>query len=75
MLQRYLPYKSVLLFANKCFRFLQAGSEVSTLLGQMPSAAGYQPTLASEMRYIQERIVTTLTGSITSIQAIYVQLQ
>jgi len=64
--------QDVLLFVDNVFRFLQAGSEVSTLLGRMPSAVGYQPTLASEMGYIQERIVATLTGSITSIQAIYV---
>ena len=64
--------QDVLLFVDNVFRFLQAGSEVSTLLGRMPSAVGYQPTLASEMGYIQERIVATLIGSITSIQAIYV---
>ena len=57
---------------DNVFRFLQAGSEVSTLLGRMPSAVGYQPTLASEMGTIQERIVATSSGSITSIQAIYV---
>ena len=54
------------------FRFLQAGSEVSTLLGRMPSAVGYQPTLSTEMGSFQERIVATDAGSITSIQAIYV---
>ena len=54
------------------FRFLQAGSEVSTLLGRMPSAVGYQPTLCTEMGSIQERIVATKLGSITSIQAIFV---
>lgn len=62
----------VLIFVDNVFRFLQAGSEVSTLLGRMPSAVGYQPTLASEMGSFQERIVASTTGSITSIQAIYV---
>ena len=62
----------VLLFVDNVFRFLQAGSEVSTLLGRMPSAVGYQPTLASEMGLFQERIAKARTGSITSIQAIYV---
>jgi F-type H+-transporting ATPase subunit beta len=66
-------YKSdILIFVDNVFRFLQAGSEVSTLLGRMPSAVGYQPTLASEMGYFQERIVATVWGSITSIQAVYV---
>ncbi|MCK9526218.1 MAG: F0F1 ATP synthase subunit beta, partial [Limnochordia bacterium] len=60
------------LFIDNIFRFTQAGSEVSALLGRMPSAAGYQPTLATEMGQLQERITTTKQGSITSIQAIYV---
>ncbi len=64
--------QDVLLFIDNIFRFVQAGSEVSALLGRMPSAVGYQPTLATEMGQLQERIVTTKTGSITSIQAIYV---
>jgi len=64
--------QDVLIFVDNVFRFLQAGSEVSTLLGRMPSAVGYQPTLASEMGSFQERIVATKAGSITSIQAIYV---
>jgi len=62
----------VLLFIDNIFRFTQAGSEVSTLLGRMPSAVGYQPTLATEMGELQERITSTKTGSITSVQAIYV---
>ena len=62
----------VLIFVDNVFRFVQAGSEVSTLLGRMPSAVGYQPTLTTEMGSFQERIVATLIGSITSIQAIYV---
>lgn len=62
----------VLIFVDNVFRYLQAGSEVSTLLGRMPSAVGYQPTLASEMGSFQERIVGLISGSITSIQAIYV---
>ena len=62
----------VLLFIDNIFRFVQAGSEVSALLGRMPSAVGYQPTLASEMGQLQERITSTKTGSITSVQAIYV---
>jgi F-type H+-transporting ATPase subunit beta len=62
----------VLLFIDNIFRFTQAGSEVSALLGRMPSAVGYQPTLASEMGEMQERITSTKTGSITSVQAIYV---
>ncbi len=62
----------VLLFIDNIFRFVQAGSEVSALLGRMPSAVGYQPTLATEMGQLQERITSTLTGSITSIQAIFV---
>lgn len=64
--------KSVLLFIDNIFRFSQAGSEVSALLGRMPSAVGYQPTLASEMAELQERITSTKNGSITSVQAIYV---
>ena len=65
-------HKDVLLFIDNIFRFTQAGSEVSALLGRMPSAVGYQPTLASEMGMLQERIVSTKNGSITSVQAIYV---
>lgn len=64
--------QDVLLFIDNIFRFTQAGSEVSALLGRMPSAAGYQPTLATEMGQLQERITTTKHGSVTSIQAIYV---
>ena len=64
--------KEVLLFIDNIFRFSQAGSEVSTLLGRMPSAVGYQPTLASEMAELQERITSTKKGAITSVQAIYV---
>jgi len=64
--------KDVLLFIDNIFRFSQAGSEVSALLGRMPSAVGYQPTLASEMGELQERITSTKNGSITSVQAIYV---
>ena len=64
--------KDVLLFIDNIFRFTQAGSEVSALLGRMPSAVGYQPTLASEMGAMQERITSTKDGSITSVQAIYV---
>ena len=64
--------KDVLLFIDNIFRFIQAGSEVSALLGRMPSAVGYQPTLASEMGAFQERITNTINGSITSIQAVYV---
>ncbi|MFZ5952846.1 MAG: F0F1 ATP synthase subunit beta [Candidatus Rifleibacteriota bacterium] len=64
--------QDVLLFIDNIFRFVQAGSEVSSLLGRMPSAVGYQPTLATEMGALQERITTTTTGSITSVQAIYV---
>jgi len=62
----------VLLFIDNIFRFTQAGSEVSALLGRMPSAVGYQPTLATEMGQLQERITSTKKGSITSVQAIYV---
>ena len=65
-------HKDVLLFIDNVFRFTQAGSEVSALLGRMPSAVGYQPKLASEMGMLQERIVSTKNGSITSVQAIYV---
>ena len=64
--------KDVLLFIDNIFRFTQAGSEVSALLGRMPSAVGYQPTLASEMGALQERITSTKLGSVTSVQAIYV---
>ncbi len=69
---RDVEQKDVLLFIDNIFRFTQAGSEVSALLGRMPSAVGYQPTLASEMAALQERITSTEKGSITSIQAIYV---
>jgi F-type H+-transporting ATPase subunit beta len=64
--------RDVLLFIDNIFRFVQAGSEVSALLGRMPSAVGYQPTLATEMGQLQERITSTNKGSITSVQAIYV---
>jgi len=64
--------KDVLLFIDNIYRFVQAGSEVSTLLGRMPSAVGYQPSLATEMAQLQERIVSTRRGSITSVQAVYV---
>src|ERR687894_2954286 len=64
--------RDVLVFIDNIFRFVQAGSEVSALLGRMPSAVGYQPTLATEMGQLQERITSTQTGSITSVQAIYV---
>ena len=64
--------KDVLLFIDNIFRFTQAGSEVSALLGRMPSAVGYQPTLATEMGSLQERITSTTSGSVTSVQAIYV---
>jgi F-type H+-transporting ATPase subunit beta len=64
--------RDVLLFIDNIFRFVQAGSEVSALLGRMPSAVGYQPTLAAEMGQLQERITSTKTGSITSVQAVYV---
>ena len=64
--------RDVLLFIDNIFRFVQAGSEVSTLLGRMPSAVGYQPTLANEMGELQERITSTKRGSITSVQAVYV---
>ncbi|MEW5758678.1 MAG: F0F1 ATP synthase subunit beta [Candidatus Omnitrophota bacterium] len=64
--------KDVLLFIDNIYRFVQAGSEVSTLLGRMPSAVGYQPNLATEMAQLQERIASTHSGSITSVQAVYV---
>ena len=64
--------QDVLLFIDNIFRFTQAGSEVSALLGRMPSAVGYQPTLATEMGNLQERITSTRKGSITSVQAVYV---
>ncbi|HRN78405.1 MAG TPA: F0F1 ATP synthase subunit beta [Candidatus Dependentiae bacterium] len=64
--------KNVLFFVDNIFRFVQAGSEVSALLGRMPSAVGYQPTLATEMGFFQERIANTINGSITSVQAVYV---
>ncbi|MDD9362572.1 MAG: F0F1 ATP synthase subunit beta, partial [Anaplasma sp.] len=64
--------QDVLFFVDNVFRFTQSGSEVSALLGRVPSAVGYQPTLASEMGAMQERITSTHKGSITSVQAIYV---
>jgi len=64
--------KDILMFVDNIFRFTQAGSEVSALLGRMPSAVGYQPTLATDMAKLQERITSTKTGSITSVQAVYV---
>ncbi len=69
---RDVQHQDVLLFIDNIFRFTQAGSEVSALLGRMPSAVGYQPTLATEMGELQERITSTTKGSITSVQAIYV---
>ena len=69
---RDVEHQDVLLFIDNIFRFTQAGSEVSALLGRMPSAVGYQPTLATEMGALQERITSTTKGSITSVQAIYV---
>ncbi|HOZ99807.1 F0F1 ATP synthase subunit beta, partial [Mesotoga prima] len=69
---RDVQKKDVLVFIDNIFRFVQAGSEVSALLGRMPSAVGYQPTLATEMGNLQERITSTRSGSITSVQAIYV---
>src|SRR3978361_2186884 len=69
---RDVENQDVLLFVDNVFRFTQAGSEVSALLGRMPSAVGYQPNLASEMGDLQERITSTKNGSITSVQAIYV---
>ena len=69
---RDTEHKDVLLVIDNIFRFVQAGSEVSTLLGRMPSAVGYQPTLANEMGSLQERITSTKSGSVTSVQAVYV---
>ena len=69
---RDVEHKDVLLFIDNIFRFVQAGSEVSTLLGRMPSAVGYQPTLANELGELQERIASTKNGSVTSVQAVYV---
>lgn len=69
---RDVAHQDVLLFIDNIFRFVQAGSEVSALLGRMPSAVGYQPTLANEMGELQERITSTRNGSITSVQAVYV---
>lgn len=69
---RDINSQDVLLFIDNIFRFVQSGSEVSALLGRMPSAVGYQPTLATEMGGLQERITTVLQGSITSVQAVYV---
>ncbi len=69
---RDVKHQDVLLFIDNIFRFTQAGSEVSALLGRMPSAVGYQPTLATEMGILQERITSTKNGSITSVQAVYV---
>jgi F-type H+-transporting ATPase subunit beta len=69
---RDVEHKDVLLFIDNIFRFVQAGSEVSSLLGRMPSAVGYQPTLANEMGELQERIASTKNGSVTSVQAVYV---
>ncbi|MGN0395763.1 MAG: F0F1 ATP synthase subunit beta [Coprococcus sp.] len=69
---RDVNHQDVLLFIDNIFRFVQAGSEVSSLLGRMPSAVGYQPTLANEMGELQERIASTKEGSVTSVQAVYV---
>ncbi len=69
---RDVEHRDVLLFIDNIFRFVQAGSEVSALLGRMPSAVGYQPTLANEMGELQERISSTKNGSVTSVQAVYV---
>ena len=69
---RDASHKDVLLFIDNIFRFIQAGSEVSTLLGRMPSAVGYQPTLANDLGELEERIASTKDGSVTSVQAIYV---
>ena len=69
---RDVEHQDVLLFIDNIFRFTQAGSEVSALLGRVPNAVGYQPTLATEMGQLQERITSTNDGSITSVQAIYV---
>ena len=64
--------QNVLLFIDNIFRYVQAGSEVSALMGRMPSAVGYQPTLADEVGALQERITSTRDGAITSVQAVYV---
>ena len=69
---RDVSHKDVLLFIDNIFRFIQAGSEVSTLLGRMPSAVGYQPTLSNDLGELEERIASTKNGSVTSVQAIYV---
>jgi F-type H+-transporting ATPase subunit beta len=69
---RDVKHQDVLLFIDNIFRFVQAGSEVSALLGRMPSAVGYQPTLANDVGELQERIASTVNGSITSVQAVYV---
>lgn len=69
---RDVKHQDVLLFIDNIFRFVQAGSEVSALLGRMPSAVGYQPTLANDVGELQERIASTKNGSITSVQAVYV---
>ena len=69
---RDVDHQDVLLFIDNIFRFVQAGSEVSALLGRMPSAVGYQPTLATDVGELQERIASTKQGSITSVQAVYV---
>ena len=69
---RDVSHKDVLLFIDNIYRFIQAGSEVSTLLGHMPSAVGYQPTLANDLGAVEERIASTVNGSVTSVQAIYV---
>ena len=69
---RDVKHQDVLLFVDNIFRFIQAGSEVSALLGRMPSAVGYQPTLANDVGALQERITSTKEGSITSVQAVYV---
>ncbi|MFR2205528.1 MAG: F0F1 ATP synthase subunit beta, partial [Eubacterium sp.] len=69
---RDVAHQDVLLFIDNIFRFIQAGSEVSSLLGRMPSAVGYQPTLATDVGELQERIASTKSGSITSVQAVYV---
>jgi F-type H+-transporting ATPase subunit beta len=67
-----VQHQDVLLFIDNIFRFVQAGSEVSALLGRMPSAVGYQPTLATDLGELQERIASTKEGSVTSVQAVYV---
>ena len=69
---RDVKHQDVLLFIDNIFRFVQAGSEVSSLLGRMPSAVGYQPTLATDLGSLQERITSTRFGSVTSVQAVYV---